>query len=58
MTFRNLTNIERILFYISIVCLLLNIVSLLFGIYREIGLLCGLFFASIIGYILHKKQTR
>ena len=46
MTFRNLTNFERILFYISIVCLLLNIVSLLFGIYREIGLLCGLFFCK------------
>lgn len=58
MTFRNLTKFERILFYISIVCLLLNMVSLLLGIYREIGLLCGLFFASIIGYILHKKQTR
>lgn len=57
MTFRNLTNFERILFYISIVCLLLNIIFLLFGIYKEIGLLCGLFFAIIIGYILHKKQT-
>jgi hypothetical protein len=52
------TKIEMLLFYIAIVCLLLNILSLLFGIYREIGLLCGLFFASITGYILHKKQTR
>lgn len=58
MTFRNFTKFERLLFYIAIVCLLLNIVSLLFGIYREAGLLCGLFFASIIGYISHKKQTR
>ena len=58
MTFRKLTKLERILFYISIVCLSLNIVSLLFEVYREIGLVCGLFFASIIGYILHKKQTR
>lgn len=54
----NFTKLERLLFYIAIVFLLLNMVSLLFGIYKEAGLLCGLFFASIIGYISHKKQTR
>lgn len=58
MKYLNFTNFEKLLFYIAIVCLLLNIASLLFGIYREVGLVCGLFFASIIGYILHKKQTR
>ena len=58
MKYLNFTKLEKLLFYIAIVCLLLNIVSLLFGIYREVGLVCGLFFASIIGYILHKKQTR
>lgn len=54
----NFTKLERLLFYIAIVCLLLNILSLSFGIYRETGLVCGLFFASIISYLLHKKQTR
>lgn len=58
MTSGNFTKREKLLFYIAIVCLLLNIVSLFFGIYREVGLVCGLFFASIVGYILHKKQTR
>lgn len=58
MKYLNFTKLEKLLFYIAIVCLLLNIVSLLFGIYREVGLVCGLFFASIIGYILYKKQTR
>ena len=55
---KNMNNFEKILFYIAMLCFLLNISSLLFWSYRDVGIVSAIIFAILIGYLLHKKQTR